>query len=128
MAKNKNNQTIWKMRVQRKSSTLFQKIGSSIEIDKNLYKQDIEGSIAHVEMLFRQKIISFKIKNKIFYGLNKVRKLNQIKSFENHIEACLEINLPLIVHSTCLAPAETPAKELATAKPRSLWQCTEKIA
>ena len=77
MAKNKNNQTIWKMRVQRKSSTLFQKIGSSIEIDKNLYKQDIEGSIAHVEMLFRQKIISFKIKNKIFYGLNKIE--NEIK-------------------------------------------------
>jgi len=77
MAKNKNNQTIWKMRVQRKSSTLFQKIGSSIEIDKNLYKQDIEGSIAHVEMLFRQKIISFKIKNKIIYGLNKIE--NEIK-------------------------------------------------
>ena len=77
MAKNKNNQTIWKMRVQRKSSTLFQKIGSSIEIDKNLYKQDIEGSIAHVEMLFRQKIISFNIKNKIIYGLNKIE--NEIK-------------------------------------------------
>ena len=77
MAKNKNNQTIWKMRVQRKSSTLFQKIGSSIEIDKNLYKQDIEGSIPHVEMLFRQKIISFKIKNKIIYGLNKIE--NEIK-------------------------------------------------
>ena len=27
------------------------------------------GSIAHVEMLFKQKIISFKIKNKIIYGL-----------------------------------------------------------
>ena len=77
MAKNKNNQTIWKMRVQKKSSTLFQKIGSSLEIDKNLYKQDIEGSVAHVEMLFRQKIISFKIKNKIIYGLNKIE--NEIK-------------------------------------------------
>ena len=36
--------------------------------------------------------------------------------------------IPLIVHSTCLAPAVTPAKEFATAKPRSLWQCTDKIA
>ena len=27
---------------------------------------------------------------------------------------------PFIVHSTCLAPACTPAKEFATAKPRSL--------
>ena len=77
MAKNKNNQTIWKTRIQKKSSTLFQRIGSSIEIDKNLYKQDIEASMAHVEMLFRQKIISFKIKNKIIYGLNKIE--NEIK-------------------------------------------------
>jgi len=77
MTKNKNNQTIWKTRIQKKSSNLFQKVGSSIEIDKNLYKQDITGSIAHVEMLFRQKIISFKVKNKIIYGLNKIE--NEIK-------------------------------------------------
>ena len=77
MAKNKNNQTIWNTRIQKKGSALFQKVGSSIEIDKNLYKQDIEGSRVHVEMLFRQKIISFKIKNKIIYGLNRIE--NEIK-------------------------------------------------
>ena len=77
MAKNKNNQTIWRTRIQKKASSLFQKVGSSIEIDKNLYKQDILGSIVHVEMLFRQKIISFKTKNKIIYGLNKIE--NEIK-------------------------------------------------
>jgi len=36
--------------------------------------------------------------------------------------------MPLMVHSTCRQPARTPASELATAMPRSLWQCTEKIA
>ena len=35
--------------------------------------EDIQGSIAHTEMLFKQKIISFKIKNKIIWGLNKVQ-------------------------------------------------------
>ena len=35
--------------------------------------------------------------------------------------------MPLIVHSICRAPACTAASELATANPRSLWQCTEKI-
>ena len=34
---------------------------------------------------------------------------------------------PLMVHSTCRAPARTPASELATAMPRSLWQWVEKI-
>ena len=36
--------------------------------------------------------------------------------------------MPLMVHSICRAPALTPASELATAMPRSLWQCTEKRA
>ncbi len=82
MTKNKNNQTIWSTRIRKNTSSLFQKIGSSIDIDKRLYKEDIEGSIAHVEMLFRQKIISFKIKNKIVYGLNKIEKEIYRNKFE----------------------------------------------
>ena len=74
MSKNKNNQAIWNSRIKKKASSLYQKIGSSIEIDKRLYKEDIAGSIVHVEMLFKQKIISFKIKNKIIYGLQKIEK------------------------------------------------------
>ncbi len=82
MAKNKNNQAIWGSRVKKKTSSLFQKVGNSIDIDKRLYKEDIAGSIAHVEMLFKQKIISFKIKNKIIYGLNKISKEIGNKKFE----------------------------------------------
>jgi len=82
MTKNKNNQAIWHTRIKKETSTLFQKIGNSIDIDKKLYKQDIEGSSAHVEMLFRQKIISFKIKNKIIYGLNKIEKEISKNKFE----------------------------------------------
>ena len=74
MVKNKNNQTIWSTRIKKKSSAIFQKFGGSIDIDKRLYKEDIAGSITHVEMLFNQKIISFKIKNKIIYGLEKIEK------------------------------------------------------
>ena len=55
MAKNKNNQAIWNTRIKKKASSLFQKVGNSIDIDKRLYKEDIQGSIAHVEMLFKQK-------------------------------------------------------------------------
>ena len=82
MAKNKNNQTVWNTRIKKDASSLFQKVGNSIDIDKKLYKEDIAGSIAHVEMLFRQKIISFKIKNKIIYGLNKIEKEIIKKKFE----------------------------------------------
>ena len=82
MAKNKNNQAIWNIRIKKKASTLFEKVGSSIDIDKRLYKEDILGSIAHVEMLFKQKIISFKVKNKIIYGLQKIEKQISKNNFE----------------------------------------------
>ncbi len=82
MSKNKNNQAIWGNRIKKNTSSIFQKVGNSIDIDKRLYKEDIIGSIAHVEMLFKQKIISFKIKNKIVYGLNKIKKEITNKKFE----------------------------------------------
>ncbi len=82
MAKNKNNQAIWNTRIKKNSSSLFQKVGNSLDIDKRLYKEDIKGSIVHVEMLFKQKIISFKIKNKIIYGLNKIEREISNKKFE----------------------------------------------
>jgi hypothetical protein len=36
--------------------------------------------------------------------------------------------MPLMVHSTWRAPPSMAASELATARPRSLWQCALKIA
>jgi hypothetical protein len=33
--------------------------------------------------------------------------------------------IPFTAHSTWRAPASTPANELATASPRSSWQCTD---
>jgi argininosuccinate lyase len=82
MTKNKNNQAIWGTRIKNSTSSIFQRIGNSIEIDKRLYKEDIAGSIAHIEMLFKQKIVSFKIKNKIVYGLKKIEKEISNKKFE----------------------------------------------
>ena len=82
MSKNKNNQAIWATRLKNNTSSLFKRVGSSLDVDKKLYKEDIKGSIAHVEMLFKQKIISFKIKNKIIYGLTKIEKEISKKKFD----------------------------------------------
>ena len=73
MVQNKNNKAIWNSRIKKKTSLVFKKFGSSIDVDKRLFKEDIQGSIAHVEMLFKQKIINFKIKNKIVWGLNRIK-------------------------------------------------------
>ena len=53
-------------------SKLLEAINSSIDVDQRMYKEDIEGSIAHAKMLGRQKIISKKDEVKI-------SKINTIK-------------------------------------------------
>ena len=73
MSKNKNNQPIWGVRIKKNSTNLFKKVGGSLSVDKRLFNEDIEASVAHVEMLFKQKIINFKIKNKIVWGLNRIK-------------------------------------------------------
>ena len=73
MRQNKNNKAVWSSRIKKNTSSIFQKVGNSLNIDKRLFKEDIQVSIVHVEMLFKQKIISFKTKNKIVWGLNKIR-------------------------------------------------------
>ena len=73
---NKKNKPIWNVRIKGKTTSAFEKVSSSLSVDKRLYKEDIVSSIAHVEMLNKQKIINFKIKNKIIWGLKKIQ--NQI--------------------------------------------------
>ena len=70
--KNKNK-TVWSNRFKGKTSASFQKIGSSITVDKRLYEQDIAASIVHAKMLMRQKIIGSKDGTKIINGLKKIK-------------------------------------------------------
>ena len=67
------NKTIWSNRFKGKTSKSFQRIGSSINVDKRLYKQDIIASIAHVQMLMKQKIIHNVDGKKIIKGLYKIK-------------------------------------------------------
>ena len=68
-----NNSKIWGGRFSSSSNKLMEEFNSSILFDKKLYKQDIEASIVHAEMLCKQKIISetdFKLIKK---GLKKIK-------------------------------------------------------
>ena len=76
------NKTIWSNRFENKTSLSFQKIGSSIHIDKRLYEQDIAASIVHTQMLSKQKIISSKDGAKIINGLKKIKSLIDKGNFE----------------------------------------------
>ena len=94
MIKNKYNQAVWSKRIKKKPSLLFQEIGSSIDVDKRLFKEDIMGSLAHVEMLSKQKIITPKIKKKISKGLKKIEKeILQKKFFFNKKHEDIHMNI-----------------------------------
>ncbi len=53
-------------------SELMAKINVSIGFDKRLYRQDIQGSIAHANMLAQQKIISSANAKAIILGLEEI--------------------------------------------------------
>ena len=49
---------LWSGRFEQSVSEFTQRFGASLEVDKNMYRQDIAGSIAHAKMLARQGVIS----------------------------------------------------------------------
>ena len=57
MSKIKNKKAIWSTRIKNNTTSTYKKVGSSINVDKRLFAEDIQGSIVHTEMLFKQKII-----------------------------------------------------------------------
>ena len=73
MTKTKTNK-VWGERMKSKPSKLLTEINASIDIDQELYVQDIQGSIVHCKMLAKQKIIDQNISKKIVKGLEKIKK------------------------------------------------------
>ena len=71
------NKTVWSNRFKSSTSKSFQRIGSSINVDKRLYEQDIFASKVHTQMLIKNKIIPAKEGRKIIKGLDKIKQ--QIK-------------------------------------------------
>ncbi len=64
---------LWGGRFTKETDRNVYLFNASINFDKRLYKQDIEGSIAHATMLSRQGIITGEEKDSIVKGLNDIR-------------------------------------------------------
>jgi len=90
----KKNKAVWGTRFDNATSKIFEKIGTSIEVDKRLFKEDILGSIVHTKMLAKQKIIDKKKGDKIIYGLKKIEgeiKKNKFKFDKKYEDIHLNI-------------------------------------
>lgn len=64
---------LWGGRFTKETDDLVYRFNASIYFDKQLFEQDIEGSIAHVVMLEKQGIISREEKDAIVKGLTAIR-------------------------------------------------------
>jgi argininosuccinate lyase len=73
---------LWGSRFPKKTSALTDKFTSSISFDSRLARYDILGSIAHIKMLGRQKIIPAKDSIKIAKGLRFILKDVQENRFK----------------------------------------------
>jgi argininosuccinate lyase len=85
MKKTKKN-SVWGTRMKSEVSSVLQAANSSIEIDKRLYQEDIQGSIAHCTMLAKRKIIDVKKSKNIIAGLKKIEQEINKKKFKFEIK------------------------------------------
>ncbi len=108
--------TIWGGRFEGESSDDLIKFNSSINFDKDLYTQDIEGSIAHAEMLSKQKIILKKDFLEIKSGLLKIKKEIETNKFKFKIE--LE-DIHMNIESRLIELIGESGKKLHTARSRN---------
>ncbi len=65
---------LWSGRFKEPLSEIALRFSSSIDLDKQLYQEDIAGSIAHVEMLAATKIIPASDARRIRTALNEIKK------------------------------------------------------
>ena len=63
---------LWGGRFKDKTDDLVYAFNASIDFDKRLYKQDIEGSKAHVKMLARQGVLTEEDRDSILEGLDSI--------------------------------------------------------
>ena len=82
------NKKLWGGRFEKSTDEMINAFQASIDFDKRMYHEDIEGSIAHAKMLAAQKIISDEDCTKIVDGLNKI--LAQIERGEFNFDVALE--------------------------------------
>ena len=79
---------LWGGRFEKSTDEMINDFQASISFDKRMYREDIEGSIAHAKMLAAQKIISADDAEKICAGLTKIRE--QIDAGEFNFSVALE--------------------------------------
>ncbi len=107
---------LWGGRFTKETNQLVHNFNASISFDQRFYKQDIEGSIAHVTMLAKQNILTETEKEDIIAGLSGI--LNDINTGALEIdETCEDIHS--FVEATLIERIGDTGKKLHTGRSRN---------
>lgn len=112
----KKKTKLWGGRFQESQSDLMERIGESISFDRELYAQDIRGSIAHARMLARIGILTQKDLQAIEKGLATIQK--EIESGNFHYTIELE-DIHMHIESRLTELIGDAGKRLHTARSRN---------
>ncbi len=107
---------LWGGRFTKETDQLVYRFNASISFDQRLYKQDIEGSMAHVRMLAKQNILTEEEKNKILEGLTGI--LKDVESGELKITEEYE-DIHSFVESNLIDRIGDTGKKLHTGRSRN---------
>lgn len=106
---------LWGGRFEKEANKLMEDFNSSLPFDKRLYKQDITGSIAHVEMLTKSGILTEEEKSQIISGLKSI--LEDIESGKLPVEGSEDIHT--FVESNLIVRIGDVGKKLHTSRSRN---------
>lgn len=107
---------LWGGRFRESESELMEEFNASLSFDKKLYEEDIEGSIAHVKMLNKCKIINNEECEEILSGLKSLYK--DIRSGKLKIEGDYE-DIHSFVEVNLIDRIGAVGKKLHTARSRN---------
>ncbi|MFN7167472.1 MAG: argininosuccinate lyase [Pannonibacter sp.] len=107
---------MWGGRFAEGPDAIMEEINVSIGFDQKLYKQDIEGSKAHVRMLAAQQIVAGEDAEKIAHGLDTI--LSEIESGKFTFSRALE-DIHMNVEARLAELIGAPAGRLHTARSRN---------
>ena len=107
---------LWSGRFGKQISGFADSWAASITFDRALYRQDIEGSIAHLHMLAKQNIVTAEEAEKIESGLRDI--LANIESGEIGLDSGYE-DIHMAIESLLTDRIGEPGKRLHTARSRN---------
>lgn len=107
---------MWSGRFTQDASTLLEKFNASIMFDQKLYREDIEGSIAHAKMLAHQGILSNEEAHLIESGMAQVLQEIESGAFEWKIG---DEDLHMAIEKRLTAIIGEAGKKLHTARSRN---------